>query len=474
VSEAERTPDDDIVALAAQLLERVAPEGTPLVAAVSGGADSVALAMALGRLAHRWPFLAVAFVDHGLRDVTAERAAAEEAARRAGVTFVARQVAVDAGTGNLQARARAERYRALLAVATELDRRALVATGHTRSDQAETVLSRLLRGSGIAGLSALAPRRGRVVRPLLEVSRAQTRTLGLAFQDDPGNATARFQRNRLRTLLEGLGAEQPALERALARLAESARASTRLLDALALAAPQTSMAGLEPEVAATFALHLLRARGARGPRHEALAALAAALTQGGVSSVSLGEGLRGIARHGRAEVTDEDDPRRTVVAWRPGTYRGPSLELEMTEQACDNAADSSDTIPDRAVDATGSGATGEFVAWAPAAEVAWPVRLRPARRGTPGVLGDEVDLETGERVGGWRLEDASGRTLVPSTDGAARPDGGPRSPGIRWIRIVLRPSARARDTMGCGRADRSATQLKASPAHTRRRDGRLG
>lgn len=466
VSRPARTPDEQVVVLAAQLLERVVADGTPLIAAVSGGADSVALAMALASLGHRWPLRAVVFVDHGLRDVGAERAAAEEAARRAGVDFITRRLALAASTGNLQARARVERYRALLTAAAEVDPRALIATGHTRSDQAETVLSRLLRGSGIAGLAALSPRRGRIVRPLLEVSRSQTRALGLPFVDDPSNATGRFQRNRLRGLLEGLGAEQPALEHALARLAEAARASTRLLDALTLAAPKTSMVGGETEVARVFALHLLRAEGARGPRQRALCALAEALVRGGLTSVSLGDGLRGIARDGRAEVADEDDPRRMVVAWRPGTYRVPSLEMEMTELASDTPLTAERVAPVEV--------PGEHVAWARAADVAWPVRLRPARRDGPGALGDGVDLETGEPIGGWRVEDASGRTLVPSATTAPRPDAGGRSSDGAWIRIVLRPSERPRDTIGCGPAQRSATQLKVSDARARRRDGRLG
>jgi len=438
-----------VVSLAEAMLSGPAgvPDGTSLVAAVSGGADSVALAWALSELRQRWPLSAVAFIDHGLREVASERGAARQAALSAGVPFVERRLELAAGEGNLQARARAARYQALIGIAREQGDHTLLATGHTQSDQAETVLARILRGAGVAGLGALAPRRGRLVRPLLGVSRAVTRGLGLAFVDDPSNDTPRFQRNRVRSVvLAQLGAEQPAIEAALAHLAASARGATRLLDALAVAAPETALTGLDPAAVQAFLVHLGRVHGARGLERAPLEAWSRALIGGGLSAISLGEGLRGLARGGRAAVVLDDDPRQTVVAWRPGTYRGPSLELQITEVSPEHARRG------HAVGAADPSGQGDAIACEPGEayvrEVAWPVRLSRAPRCTSGVFGDEVDLTTGAALGGWRVVDASGRTLVPAPPHApgARPDltaGTPSRHEAPLLRIVLKPFARA-------------------------------
>ena len=120
------------------------------------------------------------------------------------------------------------RYEALerVRVAMGLD---LVATGHTRSDQAETVLMRMLRGTGLAGLSGIGPRRGRIIRPLLDASRSDVLAFltgrGARWFEDPSNADSRTLRARVRhTILPALARETPSLERTLAGLADEARA----------------------------------------------------------------------------------------------------------------------------------------------------------------------------------------------------------------------------------------------------------
>lgn len=412
----------------AESLGRCVPAGTPIVAAVSGGADSVALAWGLSQ-AIAWPLRAVVFVDHGLgRDLGAERAAAQASAERAEVPFIERRVEV--GPGNLQAAARKARYAALIAVARGFDERAMVATGHTLTDQAETVLARLLRGSGVPGLAGLGERRGRLVRPLLGVGRTETRACGWPFADDPSNATARFQRNRVRRLLAGLAAEGGGrdLEAALADVAAAARGTTRLLDALAVATGDVDLSGLDPETVQALLIHRARSAGARAIDRKALRAWADALIAGGVGATSLGHGLRGLALRGRAEVVFDDDPRATVAAWRAGTYRASAMLLELTEMA---------------VGPTGAPAEGE--AWWPASAVSWPVKLRRARPDEVGAFGDEIDLSEGSGLGGWRVEDASGRTLVPAASGAATTaDVGSSGPGV-WMRIVLKPFEHQRD-----------------------------
>ena len=308
------------------------PEGTAIVAACSGGADSVTLVHALAALAPRWRLEAVVFVDHGTRPVDAERSAARVAADAVGAPLVER--AVTLASGNLQAAARAARYDALLDVAGA---GALVATGHTRSDQAETVLARAVRGAGLRGLAAIAWREGRVVRPLLGVSRAQTRASGVPFADDPTNATDRFQRNRLRAdVLPLLQAENPAVERALAELADDARAELEAIDALMALIPleELDARGIPSAVVATVARWRHRREiGGWPPRRAAVEALAEQLASGLGGRIALGGGVDGVVRRGRLRFADARDPRWEVVAPRPGTYRLPTVGLVTFREA---------------------------------------------------------------------------------------------------------------------------------------------
>jgi tRNA(Ile)-lysidine synthase len=206
-----------------------------VLVALSGGADSTALVAALAELRDRRLVAAVCalHVDHRLRTGgPAEAAACAEVCARLGVPF--ESVAVAVGPGNVQAEARRARYAALADAAARTGA-TRVATGHTRSDQAETVLLRLLRGAGARGLGAIPPRRGAVVRPLIDRSRAEARAYllerGLPHLEDPTNATPRYLRNRLRAeVVPRLEALAPHAERALARAADLLRSDERALD----------------------------------------------------------------------------------------------------------------------------------------------------------------------------------------------------------------------------------------------------
>ncbi|HEX6245526.1 MAG TPA: tRNA lysidine(34) synthetase TilS, partial [Polyangiales bacterium] len=144
----------------ATLLQRQLFQGARRVlVACSGGPDSQALLHVLWALrAEHGCALSVAGVDHGLRaDAAAELQLAARLALQLGLPFHALRVEVERGA-SLQAQARAARYAALLACAREQGAER-VAVGHTQDDQAETVLARLLRGTGIDGLGAIEPRR---------------------------------------------------------------------------------------------------------------------------------------------------------------------------------------------------------------------------------------------------------------------------------------------------------------------------
>jgi tRNA(Ile)-lysidine synthase len=141
-----------------------------------------------------------------------------------------------------EGQARAARYEAL---ENELARDEWLLTGHTRDDQAETVLGNLLRGAGAAGLSGIPRRRGRIVRPLLDVTRSETRELaallGIPFSDDPTNTDTALRRNMLRRdLIPYLETRvNPSVRDAFVRLAAALDADEQALDEAAGAIPVT-------------------------------------------------------------------------------------------------------------------------------------------------------------------------------------------------------------------------------------------
>jgi tRNA(Ile)-lysidine synthase len=193
--------------------------GQTVVAAVSGGPDSVCLAETLVRLRRSLRFrLVVAHVDHGLRDgSSADAAYVRRLADRLRVPFHLRTLKLVEVTrgGSREEWLRVHRRLALVDVARQVDAER-IATAHTRDDNAETVLLRLLTGSGSTGAAGIRHRAGPFVRPLLDAGRDEVeafcRALHLRPRRDPTNDDVTYAlRNALRH--EGI----PALERALGR-----------------------------------------------------------------------------------------------------------------------------------------------------------------------------------------------------------------------------------------------------------------
>ncbi|MGQ9510902.1 MAG: tRNA lysidine(34) synthetase TilS [Thermaceae bacterium] len=209
-------------------LDRLAPKD-PLVLAVSGGGDSVAMAHlvhALGREA------VVAHLDHGLRpDSHLDAAFVEALAKRLGFLAFIERAQIPKG-GNLEAKAREIRYAFLHRVAARVKGRAIL-TAHTLDDQAETVLLQLLKGTGRA--LGIREKQGLVVRPLLwterKALRAYLEALGETWREDPTNQDPTLDRNYLRLmvlpLLEG---RFPNAKAALGRFAEVNQEEDRFLD----------------------------------------------------------------------------------------------------------------------------------------------------------------------------------------------------------------------------------------------------
>ena len=336
----------------ARLRQLRCPPGVDLVVGFSGGADSLALAAVLGRIADRVCVRPVlAHVDHRLRSSSGEeQRRAEQLADALGLPFRALSVPGDVtarhpGVGTEEA-ARRERYRALAGVVTETDA-AVLALAHHREDQAETVLLHLLRGAGVSGARGMAERTDLVVpwwdgegaapvhltlwRPFLDEPRATVRAyvagLGLAPVEDPSNDAHGPRRNALRhealPLLERIS---PGAAAALARFARLAAEDDATLEALAetVAARAVTLTGdLDParlsgEPAAVrrrVVRRWLRERtGCRSlSADRADAVLGLAMGSEGGRRVEVGEGMSVVTLGGVLRVTRDAAPAEEGV-----------------------------------------------------------------------------------------------------------------------------------------------------------------
>ena len=257
-------PVADIRLAVRRALTGLQPAGSLVLVACSGGADSLALAAATAFVAPRAGFRAgLVTVDHALQDGSAARAVAvADWALSAGFsTAEVATVSVGGLPGGPEAAARSARYAALSSVASRLAA-VVVLLGHTRDDQAETVLLALARGAGPRGLAGMPYRRGVFVRPLLDVARSDTRkacaALGLTVWEDPHNSDPAYARSRVRAealpaLIAALG---PGVVDNLARTAAQVAADNAALDSLAaaaLVAAASPAAGLPASSPATSA-----------------------------------------------------------------------------------------------------------------------------------------------------------------------------------------------------------------------------
>lgn len=231
-----------------------------LILAVSGGPDSTALLV----LAARWraplkrgPKLFAVTVDHALRrQSAAEARTVGRLARKLGIPHRILKWSGRKPSTGLQAAARDARYRLLAKAANRIGARYIL-TAHTLDDQAETVLFRLARGSGISGLSAMARQLDMaglaLVRPLLDLPKARLvetlRRAGIDFADDPSNRDPRFTRARLREVMpvlaqEGLSARRLSTLAARLRRADAAIEAMVQVAALELAERKTRPASI--------------------------------------------------------------------------------------------------------------------------------------------------------------------------------------------------------------------------------------
>lgn len=223
---------EDLVAATRAGLDHVAPDAT-VVVALSGGPDSTALSF-LSAEARPDLTLQLVHVRHGLRDDRPDVAAARGTARFLGADLIVEDVVVEPHGDSLEGAARTQRMAALRKVAGRV-RAAAILVGHSADDQAETLLLRMARGTGVDGLSGMAMHGDGLTRPLLRLRRADLHRFlaleGLASAVDPTNTDPRHARNRLRLeVMEPLSSLGPDVVGALARLAELARGDAEWLD----------------------------------------------------------------------------------------------------------------------------------------------------------------------------------------------------------------------------------------------------
>jgi tRNA(Ile)-lysidine synthase len=317
-----------------------------LVIAVSGGPDSTALLALVARwraARKQGPALLAVTVDHGLRPESArearavKRLAGELGIRHRTLRWTGRKPA-----SALQEEARRVRYQ-LLAAAARGARAPCVLTAHTLDDQAETVLLRMARGSGLSGLGAMArqtlltllPSRGAddrkaaivLVRPLLDLPKARLiatlAAMGISFADDPSNCDPRFTRPRLRALMPALAAEGLDARR-LALLARRLRRAEATIEAAVEAAAavvvETPLGGRGP-----FTLDAEKLSGL--PAEVALRVLGRAITRAGDEGpLQLGK-LEALHAALRAAMVDKVRLRRTL-AGALITHSGGRISVE--------------------------------------------------------------------------------------------------------------------------------------------------
>ncbi|GAA2517282.1 tRNA lysidine(34) synthetase TilS [Rarobacter incanus] len=286
------------------------PQGSTVLVACSGGADSLALAAATRNAAdHRGYRAGAVIVDHGLLAGSAEvaRRAAQQCTDLGLEPVEVQAVAVQAGGGGgPEARARTARYRALRAAADAAGATAIM-LGHTLDDQAENVLLSLARGSGARSLAGMSAVNGLWHRPFLGITRRQTEQacefLGIEYWIDPTNAgtagdpvRSRLRAHAMPALIDVLGAEVPGslarsasllradadyLEAEAQRLVERAAAAARIRPA-AQSEPGAGGAGDMPVVTADAA-ELKRAHGALVGRALRTLAIAAGARPGSLT-----------------------------------------------------------------------------------------------------------------------------------------------------------------------------------------------
>jgi tRNA(Ile)-lysidine synthase len=299
--------------------------GVGVLAMLSGGADSVCLVHALRELIGR-AGMACVHVNHSLRaGAGADERFCVELCDELGLELDVERIEVS-DRGNLEAAARDARYEAAERVREHrlLDR---IATGHTSTDKVETVIYRLVSSPGRRALLGMSPRSGRLIRPLLDVTRDQTHeycvAVGLQWREDETNLDRRFARNRLRLdVLPHLRDIHPAAEGNVLATAEQLREEADVIDrVVGEVSGQVGAGGSVPSVDGArlrelepalrrLVLRRLAEEAAGGPvplRADQMKEIEELAARGGSAALDIGGGIRVVSEYGLLRFRREAD-----------------------------------------------------------------------------------------------------------------------------------------------------------------------
>lgn len=309
--------------------------GDTLVCAVSGGADSVAMLYAFWLLREKFGIrLEAAHFNHGLRGEESDRdeAFVRRLCDRLDIPVHVGSGKVEAGRKGLEAAARDARYAFLQSLSGK------IATAHTADDNAETVLMRMVRGTGLKGLGAIAPVRGNVIRPMLEVTRTQVLAFlqeqNLSYVEDSSNATDDFLRNRLRhKVMPLLCAENPRFAENISSMAMRLRQDEEMLQAdmdFTDGLPVSAVTAMAPAGRSRVLRRFLEHCGVREPEaaHVKMAQNLC-LSKEPSASADLPGGITVCRCYDRLILQEKVPPVETVTLCCPGITELPSLGLQV-------------------------------------------------------------------------------------------------------------------------------------------------
>ena len=324
--------------------------GDTVTCAVSGGADSIALLFALYLLREKLQIdLRAAHFNHNLRGEESQRDEAFVRDFCAGysIPLTVGQGNVSAGKKGLEAAARDVRYAFLESLPGK------IATAHTADDNSETVLMRLVRGTGLKGLGGIAPTRGRLIRPMLLTTRQQVmdfiREYSLPFVEDSSNATDAFLRNRLRRkVMPLLKEENPKLAENLSamalRLREDEAALTDAWDfsqGLSVEAVKSAPTAKQSRMLAAF----LEYCGVKEPAADHIDLALSLIDSQNPSARAHFPGSITVSRqYDRLVVIQDTQPLETIVLNCPGVTEIPQLGLEVICCAAESICNTEDTF----------------------------------------------------------------------------------------------------------------------------------
>ena len=310
----------------------IAP-GDTVVCAVSGGAGSVALLFAFYLIKDKLDIrLEAAHFNHHLRGAESDRdeAFVRDFCDRYDIPLHVGSAEVKPGKKGLEAAARDARYAFLRSLPGKL------ATAHTADDTAETVLMRMIRGTGLKGLGAIAPVSGNLIRPMLSITRQEVEEFleewGLPHIEDSSNESDAFLRNRIRHhVMPLLKAENPRFAENLSQMALRLREDEECLSAQAnfhILPPVEQLKTMPPALRSRCLERFLKESGVREPEDAHIALTEALLYSDKPSArASLPGGVTVTRRYGRLEVLNKETPPEAVTLTCPGEAELPGLRV---------------------------------------------------------------------------------------------------------------------------------------------------